>query len=522
MLSLQDGLLSNKIAKDAFYPGQKSLVSLISLVIAKKNHNIDELILAIDMLLSQQVVVTYTDLVTATRYHLPIEVLNNLYQSSDLTANEVFKKHGKYTSLALLSLSFKYAEAALYWHEMGSSFIPATIGLNGFDVLFHFGFDNKNTDHKKVFNIILNQEIIPFDPRTLNKARQQLTLEQHTALKEKFHNNIFGLSETELKQANEYVTEIHSLLLHNRVNFTINDPLASPCFTPLAKKLMANVIKPNKRKAAQKNNKKTALPEGYTKQLNTEQIEQQISNAKQLYANKADIENYLAINKNLNSKRTIEKYRQDYVAELSSNFNSEFQENLKSLESNTEALEMQQAMQQVMLLIQDKKLNEAIQLDSGLLSMFISTNLILHTDVNFIISLIERGGSLPKDTIWHLVKEGNLHAIKSFIPYGLQLNYIDPLERTVIQNSVAYKQLSILTYLLNNKLSTIESSLGFDALHIAIKDFDMANGGIAYISILIKYGAQIDNTHKHLMYEIKRKSSTEYDYIIKHHPDLAL
>lgn len=152
----------------------------------------------------------------------------------------------------------------------------------------------------------------------------------------------------------------------------------------------------------------------------------------------------------------------------------------------------------------------------------IKMSLDLNADISFIVSLLDRVGVLPESTIWTLIYKGNLQAIKALIPYVLKTDYIGPAGETVVQNSVAFKKISILKYLLENNLSTLEPSIGFDALNIAIRDFDMAREGVIYISTLLQANAKIDNTHRHLLYEIKIKNSTWYDYIISIHPELTI
>ncbi|NRA60955.1 MAG: ankyrin repeat domain-containing protein [Psychrobium sp.] len=245
---------------------------------------------------------------------------------------------------------------------------------------------------------------------------------------------------------------------------------------------MASIVKKDQKQLPKINKVKVAPPAYFEEEISRQNIEQQILDAKKLFDNKIDIETYLSINKDLNSKRTVERYRPNQLEVLSAKFQEEIS---TELESNNEIKDL---IQEAIKLITSRKWNEATNLikkldhaDVGYWSILIQICLNLDANINFIASLLDRGGVLPSSAIHHFIYNGNLNAIKKFIPYGLSLDYIDLLGRTVIKNSVILKQISILKYLLDNGMFTKQPHLGFDALNLAIRDFDMASEGIMYL-----------------------------------------
>jgi hypothetical protein len=250
MEQLKNVLSKNKIPKEAFYAGKDSLVSIISLVIESSNEPSVELGLTIDMLINEGFEITYTDLITAIKYHLPIETLNDLYKSSNLNATQIFKKYGKYTSLSLLSLFYDNVQASLYWNGMGSSFKPDEFGLNGFDLLFKPNFIVEDNEKDAILNALKNDQIFPSNPQTLEKLNGKVNSTWYDDLKKKFSNNSFGLSKDELDLANNHQAILFSIILDGRVNFDIGNSQKSPCFEMLAKRLMKELVRKERKNPA--------------------------------------------------------------------------------------------------------------------------------------------------------------------------------------------------------------------------------------------------------------------------------
>jgi hypothetical protein len=206
--------------------------------------------------------------------------------------------------------------------------------------------------------------------------------------------------------------------------------------------------------------------------------------------------------------------------ELSQTINDE-------LEQDNKMQEQQKIIQKLFQLIQQRKFEEALQLVDSLdtndsLSILLNISLGLGANVEFLLALIDKGAELPSNTINILILKDNLKTIKVLINYGLSLNYLDPLGHSSIQNSVIHKRLSILKYLLESGLTPNELTLGLDALDVAIQNFVLSNDSIEYISLLLRYGSTVKNSHRQLLNEMSVKKPMEYKFLLNKHPNLFI
>lgn len=301
--------IANLIAKEniphgTYFPSASSIVSIVSYII-RSNKNYEYIV---EELINSGVDITYTDLIVATREGASVSFIRKLYNSSDLTANYIFKKYTPYTSLATVALKAKKANIALFWHEMGSTFQPDNFAENGFDLL---SVHHPHFDHKQIKGLVqkmLEAEITPYRRNTLSKFQPIISPELFSTLKIYFSKPKTLISNEQEKQATIIINQLYKILLEARVTFNLNNNPPHPCFTVLGKKLMKDIL-PNHNKKRANNERATSIePEYFENSLTKEQTEKRISAAKALFNTTKEIEEFLAINKDLNSKLTIESY----------------------------------------------------------------------------------------------------------------------------------------------------------------------------------------------------------------------
>lgn len=523
-VALLKRLLSQKgLPKNAFYLGKDSLTSLISLLIESKNNFTEGFEEVLEFTLSANITVTYTDLITATKNHLPLFLIDDLYNASSLNASKILTKRNVFTSLSLEALIFKNYQAAIYWYDKGSKYKPDEFSLNGIDILFYHGFDKNNEHHTEILKALLKEKIVPLSSLTMGKIQENLPEKHFLMLQKQFNNRSFGLSEEQLILADDFISQMFNLLLNDRLKSDVAESIKNNCQNILGRKLMRIVTQfddvYNDRKK-----QKTLKPKNYKEKLTADEMNELIDIAESLYYEKSAIETYLLNNNNLNSKRVVKQYRIKAINDLSKALQEEARINLDELDGEMEE-QLQITAQQLIALVKQGKYDEALTLLNSNehidLALLMQVSIDFNADVSFIISLIELGVELPENTIFSLIKNNELSKIEILSRYGLSFNYIDPMGRTTIENSVVFKRLNILKFILDNNYSRVTTSLGFDALNLAIKDFDMAQEGVAYISRLLAAGAKVDNSHLHLMYEMKVKNKDWYEYIASIHPELS-
>lgn len=123
---------------------------------------------------------------------------------------------------------------------------------------------------------------------------------------------------------------------------------------------------------------------------------------------------------------------------------------------------------------------------------------------------------------WHrCCSSDGAELAKSLLPFGLDLNSKDDFGYSAVVNSVLNRSPNLLGMLIEQGVSVNESTLGFDALDFALRDFSVKKKNAFYIEILIKAGAKIAVSHKQWVEEKFHTDLESYSYLVNHYPELA-
>lgn len=107
------------------------------------------------------------------------------------------------------------------------------------------------------------------------------------------------------------------------------------------------------------------------------------------------------------------------------------------------------------------------------------------------------------------------------LPYGLSLEYTNPMNYSVLTIAVQYKALSMVNFLLSQNIK-IELTDGYDALDMALLQLSINNPDLTYVSLLITAGAEISASHKKITKNLQFDNFETYMKLISKYPELLV
>ncbi|MFT4929786.1 MAG: hypothetical protein ACI8WB_005921, partial [Phenylobacterium sp.] len=372
---------------NAYYVGKLKMAPLLSFILEFAH---DNQVVLIDELIDSGIAVTYLDLVTVTRLNMPEATVNRLYLSSDLQADKLLKKFGKYTSLALLAIQANNTQLARYWINMGSPLQPDLFYDNGLDLLVKSsdGFSQAALD--SLFEQMMLKGIVPYWPATYKKLAGIISPTLFNQYKNKLIKTTGPLSLLQLKEVQSIVHRIHTNVLDGVVNFELGTQPEHQCFTRLAKKLTKFAMRKKPKKKPIKHKPEIDNDEKIAKMT----IAEQIAKAKNLFSKDQDIEAWLAQEQGLENKQAVESFRRQQTAELAKAFRQQF-------EGSSSFVQAQTSMTQMYQLANDGKWQEAVNMlnqlditDEDAITTLLVLALNSKADFATIKQLLDKGAKL--------------------------------------------------------------------------------------------------------------------------------
>ena len=279
------------------------------------------------------------------------------------------------------------------------------------------------------------------------------------------------------------------------------------CFYVLGKKLTRFSLK-------NKSRKKSKVVE---KSIEKPNIDPLLTEAKNKFSSDYDIEAYLGSKNTLNSKRAIELYRQEKLNKLVSEMKND---------SDIDPIK-EEILIKIYKLAKQQKWSEAINLlenfdiqNDELLNTLIVLAINTNAEFSIIKDFLDKGGKLLPNTISTLIRNDNSTLAKQLMDYGLNINTVDLLGSNSISQAVKNKALSMFMFLIDEGAEINNSSVGYDALDIALMQFTTNKGDLIYIDKLIANGARIELSHKQISAEIRNEKLNYYIELIGRNPEL--
>lgn len=512
LTGLARDITEGKISPNAFYAGKDSLVFLLSYVLESQT---DNQVNVIENLVDSGIKVFYSDLETLSQLNIPQATVDKLVKASDLQVNQVLKRFGRYTSLALLAIEAKNPTLANYWIAMGSPVKPDLFFDNAMDKLAKNGSTMDKTELDILFEQLAKQGLTPYWPANIDKLKEMITPQ----LLNKFDINKITTTELSKSQLNEIdtiVNRLHTKLLNKVVDFDVNSHNKHPCFDQLGlrstKYAMSYKPKPKERAKKRPNpNKRSINPVSANR----------IAKAKELFGDDQQIEEHLGKGQGAEGKQDVNQFRRMKLTELvaSSKLNSP---------SKPAAPVDQQKMDEIIQLANEGKWQEAVAKlerleipEDEIATILLSIALYAQVDFSIMMDLLSKGASLPSNTLKWLIVKDNVALAKQLLPYGLDLNYTFMGDSSLAM-SVKRRAIGMLNFLIENGVPIDSYSAGFDALDHALRQFDLNKGGVSYIDTLIKAGAKIELSHKQTVDSMRLINMVAYFKLTSTWPDFKM
>lgn len=501
---IYDAIKNHTIRNNIYLPDEKQLSFLFSYLIKSANENKTEVI---ENLINSGVQIHYADLVMSSQMNLPAHIVEMIFNASDLRADKVLKRFGRHTSLALLSLEAYNSELALLWISLGSPLQPDNFGMNAMDLLVKHSEKYDKSTFKQLFTTISAQHIYPHYEQTYTKLSLILPDNLFTNYKEDSINSKPNLTSAENEKIDDTVDKIYANILSGIVYFKLNSVPKHQCFYVLGKKLTRFSLK-------NKSRKKSKVVE---KSIEKPNIDPLLTEAKNKFSSDYDIEAYLGSKNTLNSKRAIELYRQEKLNKLVSEMKND---------SDIDPIK-EEILIKIYKLAKQQKWSEAINLlenfdiqNDELLNTLIVLAINTNAEFSIIKDFLDKGGKLLPNTISTLIRNDNSTLAKQLMDYGLNINTVDLLGSNSISQAVKNKALSMFMFLIDEGAEINNSSVGYDALDIALMQFTTNKGDLIYIDKLIANGARIELSHKQISAEIRNEKLNYYIELIGRNPEL--
>lgn len=509
-LNLAEALSNGSLRGNAYYPGKSGTLFLLSYLLKAEPE--DKRHMLLDQLIDIGIEVTYSDLVLMTKLGISKVMVEKAFLSSDLQANIILKRFGHYSSLALIALESKNAKLAHYWISIGSIVRPDRFSINALDLLAIHGAGFIQEDTDNIFSQIAQQGIHPSLATSYLKLKKLVSAAIFKDYDEYMQTTGIKLTKNQFSQANSVVHKIHANVLSDVFYVQSKNKAKNKCFTILAKQ--ATKI------AMQFKHKSKIKKRIIANKINDDSAESLILEAENLFTTNYDIEAYLGKEHNLRSKQIVMQYKLHELKKIADKIEQQ---------EKPEDLDMQEILSEVKRLAKNSQWNDAINLlkqynisnEETLTSLlFLAIN--ANASIDIIDELLAKGGQLLPYTISQLIGKNNVVLAEHLIPFGLDIHYVDIIGYSPLAQSVKLNSYEMAKWLLLKGIRKDNSSFGFDALDIALQQFNLKINRLKYIDLLISSGMTIELSHRQIVKGIQNTNFDAYLTIVGAYPDLIL
>ncbi len=494
------------ISTDAYYATQNGPAYLIEYLIEAQQLSPELL----EKLVDAGVLVSYSDLASLTQAGFPREVLHQAYLASGLSAEKILKSFGHMTTLSLIAIEAKNIDLAIYWTTMGSPAKPDLFYNNAIDELA-IRFENASSAQvDQLFKQLADKGLQPYWPQSIDKLSRTLSPLVWQNYQQSIAVDNDPLSMTQKKKSNSLTKIIHHHILQDSVNFDLQLEPPHHCFDALGRRLTKFALHGKfKRKPS------TVEPQISQKSLADSMIEE----AKSIYSNDKQIEDFLGKGQTIENKEIVTRYRRQKLNEMRHTVDSP-----PSIESVP--TELRKSLQDIFEMAHkgrwqevEELLNELELPNEDSLNALLQIALYGNADFPIIKELLVQGAKLPSNAINWLITKNNALLAKQLLPYGLNTDY-QLLGDSVLALCVKHHAPDMLALLLNSGVYLDSDSAGFDALDYALAQVDESAASQHYIALLLGAGATVEASHRQVVDAMKDKKIVLYSILIGKFPAL--
>lgn len=518
---LAQAVSSGKIPSNESYFGAAYRVFLIERILEAKLENAEH---AIEPLLDEGVNVGYGDIIAAIRSDLSDKLVKKLFQHSRLNASTVLQKGTLFLSLTNIAIEQQRADLAQYFLEMGSPIAPDRFNHNALDLLAKHHDSLSPQQATTLFNAIYPVSNTYHVRATPERLRNLLSDElKNKPLQAALPPELTALQS---QQINQSVLTLYRVALTGIVAKSTLAQLTDACLAQHGQKVISKVMQAdrNRRVEQAEQRKKAANQTPVTSadtQLNKLQaIQQQFTTPK-------EIEAALAPQQTLEQKRLVQRYRSIEVEKKAKKILQE--QASENQTTKNQAQQNEQLMQQVYSLAQQNRWKEALQLLSKaeplekeaatlLLSVAINTS----ADKAILLWLLNEGAQILPNAITGIVAIGDIDRAELLLKHGLDIHYIDPLNRNALFTAVTVNNIDMLRWLLRKGISLQPEQVGLDVLDHALLSYAQNRTQLAMLSAIIEAGITIETSHQEIVAGMVPNQLNRYTPLINLHPELVM
>lgn len=118
-----------------------------------------------------------------------------------------------------------------------------------------------------------------------------------------------------------------------------------------------------------------------------------------------------------------------------------------------------------------------------------------------------------------VVRRGDVTLARALNRHGLSFSLSNGLGTNAVYTAVSAQQFEMLKYLINEKnISVKPYSYGFDPLDEALLNLTKGAMNLRYVSLLLTAGAEIEQSHKEIVFELAANNLDLYLQLISDFP----
>jgi len=518
---LAQAVSSGQIPSNESYFGTSFRVFLIERILEAKLENAEH---AIEQLLDVGVTVWYGDIIAAIRSDLSDDLVKRLFQHSTLNASAVLQKGTLFLSLTNIAIEQQRADLARYFLEMGSPIAPDRFNHNALDLLAKHHDSLSPQQITTLFNAIYPVSNTYHVRATPERLRNLLSDKLKTKpLKAALPPELTTLQSQQLNQS---ALTLYRVALTGIVAKSTLSQLTDACLAQHGQKVILKVMQADRnRRVEQAEQRKKAANQTTVTSADTQLNKLQA--IQQQFATPKEIEAALAPQQTLEQKRLVQRYRSIEVEKKAKKILQE--QATKNQASDNQAQQHEQLMQQVYALAQQNRWKEAQQLLSKteplaqkaatlLLSVAINTS----ADKTILFWLLNEGAQILPNAITGIVAIGDIERAELLLKHGLDIHYIDPLNRNALFTAVTVNNVEMLRWLLRKGISLQPEQAGLDVLDHALLSYTQNRTQLAMLSAIIQAGITIETSHQEIVAGMVPNQLNRYTPLINLHPELIM
>lgn len=454
-----------------------------------------------------------SDLAAATAANIPVDIVQSMYQASDVDAVQRLHHGPDHRSFTLGAMVAQNVPLTEFWLEQGSSAHPDPYKGNGLDILARFNDQLSQQQINRLYQLISPEVdgVVHFaNLSRLAKLVSPEVLQQHPLS----HRPLPPSPELDLSS---FIFQLQQMIIQSILFLPVTE-LSPECQNQLAHQFSGYIFKHTQ-----------AMKKQQDEDINRsvkEQIKQQkqhkdalIAEAEGLFSAQENIEKHLAPNSSLESKELLAYYRhkllEQEIAAQQEQTQATSPDNNQSFNELYE-LAKQGSWQQVMEKLSTIEPSRRQEIATSMLFIPVFHNF----EPWAVRGLFDAGATLPGEFMALLLMTNKVPLAKLLLPYGLDIHSPTSRGQTPVSQAASTGEVEMLHWLIKEGSSVLPQTNGFDALDRALRSQSPQQDKLTMIRLLLDQGIHIVDSHRQIVASFKPYRQQEYQAIIEQFPQL--